>query len=75
MDIFIYFHKSYLCGVSPLWAMMSQADACSYCMGSAVSISSKIYLYSSYFASVLYDIKNVFLDHKIMNFVVVKMKL
>ncbi len=30
-------------------AMTSQADACSYCMGSVVSIPSLIYLYSSYF--------------------------
>ncbi len=45
----IFFHKSYLCGVSPLWAMTSQADACSYCMGSAVSILSQIYIYSSNF--------------------------
>jgi hypothetical protein len=26
-------------------------DACTYCMGSDVSISSRIYLYSSYFGS------------------------
>jgi hypothetical protein len=31
--------------------MTSLADACSYCMGSVVSISSRIYLYSSYFGS------------------------
>jgi len=49
---FFIFHRSYLCGVSPLWAMMSQADACSYCMGSVVSISSQIYLYSSYFVPI-----------------------
>jgi hypothetical protein len=30
--------------------MTSQANACSYCMGSVVLISSRIYLYSSYFA-------------------------
>jgi hypothetical protein len=52
MDISFIFHRSYLCGVSPLWAMMSQADACSYCMGSVVSISSQIYLYSSYFVPI-----------------------
>jgi len=30
-----------------LWCHMD--DACTYCMGSDVSISSQIYLYSSYF--------------------------
>jgi hypothetical protein len=30
---------------------MSQADACSYCMGSVVLISSEIYLISRYFAA------------------------
>jgi hypothetical protein len=29
--------------------MMSQIDACSYCMGSVVLILSQIYLHSSYF--------------------------
>ncbi len=29
----------------------SQADACTYCMGSVVLISSQIYLISSYFAT------------------------
>jgi hypothetical protein len=31
--------------VSPLWPMTSQADACSYCMGSVVLILSRIYLH------------------------------
>ncbi len=31
------------------WPMMSQADACSYCMGSVLLISSRIYLFSSFF--------------------------
>ncbi len=37
---------------------MSQADACSYCMGYVVSISSWIYLYSSYFGL------DIFLIHR-----------
>jgi hypothetical protein len=31
--------------------MTSQADACSYCMGSVVVIASQIYLYFSYFGN------------------------
>ncbi len=31
------------------WPVTSQADACTYCMGSKVSSLSQIYLYSSYF--------------------------
>jgi hypothetical protein len=38
---------------------MSQANACSYCMGSAVSILSQIYLYSSCFAMEQHAFKNV----------------
>jgi hypothetical protein len=43
------------------YPMMSQTDACSYCMGSVVLISSQIYLYSSYFALVPYS-QNLILD-------------
>jgi hypothetical protein len=31
------------------WPVMSQANTCTYCMGSLVSSLSRIYLYSSYF--------------------------
>jgi hypothetical protein len=41
-------HKPGRCMPRPV---MSQADACTYCMGSKVSSLSQIYLYSSYFES------------------------
>jgi hypothetical protein len=41
-------HKPVRCMHQPV---MSQADACTYCMGSIVLISSQIYLISSYFAT------------------------
>jgi hypothetical protein len=35
------------------WPVMSQANACTYCLGSKVSSLSQTYLYSSYFGSQL----------------------
>ncbi len=45
-------HKSMRCMHQPV---MSQAHACTYCMGSKVSNLSRIYLYSSYFALNMYN--------------------
>ena len=40
---------------------MSQADACTYCMGSVVLILYRTYLYSSYFGNIyfLFNVENL----------------
>jgi hypothetical protein len=52
--------------------MTSQANACSYCMGSVVLILSQIYLYSSYSENkvktlVVLDDYGATLEHNLMN--------
>jgi len=48
--------------------MMSQTNACSYCMGSVVLISPRIYLYYSYFGGKCRPCVFEFMNGKIIKF-------